>query len=62
MDLRSPGEEAVHLWLKFNIEPDGIANMLFPNLKKEEFDGDWKLEIFWNKKKVAASNLTVRCV
>jgi len=60
-DLAPPGEQAFRLWLRFHAERPGVADLLFPDMDNEEFDGEWNLNVFWDGDLISASTFTVRC-
>lgn len=62
LELGSKAGKRFFMWLKFHVEKKGLEDMIVPDFKDEAFDGDWKVEVFWNNQKVAASTFTVRCV
>ncbi|MGA2090656.1 MAG: hypothetical protein ABSH12_04255 [Endomicrobiales bacterium] len=55
VDLSPAGAQKVMMWLKFYIKTN--ITRLIPN----EFEGTWKLDVFWDNNKVATSTFTVTC-
>ena len=62
LDLSPAGVQKVGLWLKFHVERPDIIDAVLPSFDiNEEFEGTWKVDVFWDNKKVATSAFTVTC-
>lgn len=59
LELKEP-QDLVYMWLKFERASD-VVDALFTRHEDDDLEGVWKLDVFWDRKKVATKKFSLHC-